>query len=83
MNIDDVMRHLTPGELDAVKQAYRQGFDWRKHFGTHAAHLLQISTRSRSRLRSTTSQMSDIRFRGRANLSREQRAANGCYHNFN
>ena len=30
MNIDDVMKHLTPGELDAVKQAYRQGFDWRK-----------------------------------------------------
>ncbi len=30
MNIDDVMRHLTPGELDAVRQASRQGFDWRK-----------------------------------------------------
>ena len=30
MKRDEAMKHLTPGELDAVKQAYRQGHDWRK-----------------------------------------------------
>ena len=54
MNIDDVMKHLTPGEFDAVKQAYRQGIGGGR-FGIRARHLPQISTRSRGRLRSTTS----------------------------
>ena len=30
MKLDEAMKHLTPGELDAVKQSYRQGFEWRK-----------------------------------------------------
>ena len=29
MKLHEAMKHLTPGELDAVKQSYRQGFDWR------------------------------------------------------
>ena len=30
MKLSELMHHLTPGEFDAVKQAYRQGYDWRK-----------------------------------------------------
>ena len=30
MKLSEVMRVLTPGELDAIKQAYRQGYDRRK-----------------------------------------------------
>ena len=29
MKLSEVMRALAPGELDVVKQAYRQGYDWR------------------------------------------------------
>jgi hypothetical protein len=33
MRLDDV---LLPGELEVLKQAYRQGYDWRA--GLHATH---------------------------------------------
>jgi hypothetical protein len=30
MTLEEMMQILTPGELDAVKQDYRQGYDWRR-----------------------------------------------------
>ena len=67
MKLPEAMKHLTPGELDAVKQSYRQGFDWRKTL-RHACSrlLLQISMRLRMRLSSTSSRdcRGSVRFDG-------------------
>ena len=30
MKLSELMHHVTPGALESVKQAYRQGYDWRE-----------------------------------------------------
>ena len=41
MKLSEAMRFLTPSSLDAIKQAYRQGYEWRDqvvHYEDQVVH---------------------------------------------
>ena len=38
MTLSELMHHVTPGVLESVKQAYRQGFDWRECLRRQCLH---------------------------------------------
>ena len=38
MKLSELNHHLTPGVLESVKQAYRQGFDWRECLRRQCLH---------------------------------------------